>query len=142
MKYDSRAERDAVRGFLAALSPRARARVVALRRAIRASAPHATGGFSYRMPVFRVGGRPLLWVGAFQRHVSLYPMTAAVKSRLAAALASHDHAQGTIRFALDAAPPERLVARIVRVRLRELANARPVRRKAPVETRSNPGRRS
>ncbi len=37
------------------------------------AAPGATEGFDYDMPVFRFGDRHIFYVGAWKKHVGLYP---------------------------------------------------------------------
>ncbi len=117
--------RAAVAAYLAKLPPPARAALGTVRRAMRAAAPRAEEGFSYRMPCFRVNGRPLVWYAAFARHASLFPTAAVIRER-AVELKPYRTAKGTVQFPFDAPPPARLVAKLVRTRLRHLrAPARP-----------------
>lgn len=123
MPESQRAERANAHAYLAALPVRARARVREALRAARGAVPDAALGFSYRMPLLRLDGRPLLWVGGFAHHVGLYPLTAAVRSKLGPALAREDTAKGTLRFGLDAPLRTGLVARIAAVRAAEVRGA-------------------
>ncbi len=117
--------RAAVAAHLAKLPPPARAALGTVRRALRAAAPRAEEGFSYRMPCFRVDGRPLVWYAAFARHGSLFPTAAVIRAH-AAELKGYKTAKGTVQFSFEAPPPARLVAKLVRTRLRHLnAAARP-----------------
>lgn len=107
--------------YLAALTDDQRATVERLRATIRTAAPDAEESFSYGMPAYLLGGRPLVWVAAWKRHYSVYPVSAAQVAALAAPGDVYEAERGTVRFRAGAPLPYDLVARIVKARADEIA---------------------
>jgi uncharacterized protein YdhG (YjbR/CyaY superfamily) len=116
-----------IRSYLTALPPATRKRMRELRDTIRAAAPAAEEGFSYRIPGFRVGGRPLVWYAGWKEHCSMYPITPALLRALD--VEGYDTSKGTIRFPLDRPLPRALVRRLVKARLGELTAEASARRR-------------
>ena len=93
------------------------ARLSKVRRAIRAAAPKAIEGISYRIPAYRQNGM-LVYFAGFRHHIGLYPP---VRGDAAIARAAKKYAgpKGNLKFPHADPLPLALIARIVRHRLRQ-----------------------
>jgi uncharacterized protein YdhG (YjbR/CyaY superfamily) len=113
-----------IRSYIASLPAPSRRAIRKLRQVIRAAAPTAVEGFSYRIPCVRLDDRPLVWYAAFRNHCSLYPITAAIRRAHAAALRGYGTSTGTVRLPLGKPIPVALVRRLVRARIAEVRGNR------------------
>ena len=116
-----RKDHRSVGAYIAAQPLPARTILRRVRATIRKALPGATEGISYRIPIYRLGGRMVLYFAGFRHHYSIYPATARVKRALRKELIGLVHSKGTIRFPLDRAVPTRLIARIAKLRAAEAA---------------------
>ena len=108
------------REYLASLPPATRKRMNEIRDIVRGLAPDAVEVFSYRIPGFRLDGKPLVWYAAFTHLTSLYPMTASIRKAHAGALKGYKLSTGTVQFPLDEPLPVTLVTRLVKARIAEV----------------------
>ncbi len=105
---------------MAALPAVSRVVLSHLRETIRSAAPEATEAISYQMPAFKRDGRFLVSYAAFKDHCSLFPASGAVMDALGEELQPYVSGRGTLRFTVEDPIPDRLVRRIVEVRLAEV----------------------
>ena len=113
-----------VRAYLAEMSPDARRRLKQIRAVVRELAPDAVESFSYRMPGYRLNDRVFLYYAGFKDHISLFPMTAAIRKANAAALEGYKTSAGTVQFPLDRPLSVSLVRKLIKARLAEVRAAR------------------
>ena len=109
-----------VRRYIAAQPPRARQYLRQIRSIIRAAAPKTTESISYGIPTFKLDGKGFIYCAAFKRHVSLYPITAAIRRKFASQLKTYKTSTGTVQFPLDRPLPVALIRRLVKARLAEM----------------------
>jgi uncharacterized protein YndB with AHSA1/START domain/uncharacterized protein YdhG (YjbR/CyaY superfamily) len=89
-----------------------------IRNLIREKAPKAQEEFSYGMPAYKTGGRPLVYFAAFKNHIGLYALPTG-HVRFAKELAIYRHGKGSVQFPLSQPLPLDLIGRIVEYRLIE-----------------------
>jgi uncharacterized protein YdhG (YjbR/CyaY superfamily) len=120
-----------VRAYLEAMRPDARRAVTRLRALIRAASPTAVENRSYGILGYKIDGRPFVYCGGFQKHVALYPVTAAMRRDHADAIAPFQASKGTLKFRLDTPLPVLLIKRLLKTRVLEMraAPARSARRR-------------
>jgi uncharacterized protein YdhG (YjbR/CyaY superfamily) len=88
-----------------------------IRAAIKEAAPQVEEKISYNMPGFFLHGAALVWIGAFNRHIGLYPRTAGMKS--IEGLSACKGTKGSVHFLLEKPIPYDLIREIVKVRMVE-----------------------
>lgn len=104
--------------YLAAVPDEARAALQDLRATIRAAAPEAEEGISYRVPTYRYHG-PLVHFAAFKDHCSFIVASASVVERFKNELEGYEISGTTIQFLAKNPLSPDLVDRIVRARMKE-----------------------
>lgn len=115
-KTEAAKARSQVSAYIAKQPAESRRRLKKMRADIRAVAPRAVDGFSYGVPSARIDGQTLVWYAAFKDHTSLFPMTAPIRRKYAAALKGYKTATGTVQFPLDESLPSGLIKRLVKAR--------------------------
>lgn len=92
---------------------------------LAAMLPDAEEGISYRVPVFKVGGKAVAGYAYAKHHCSYFPHSGSVIDRVEPELLEgYDWSKGTLRFPVDQTPDEALVRRLVEIRLAMLEGER------------------
>lgn len=103
--------------YIASFPPDIRSILERIRSTIRAAAPDAREGISYRIPTFTLNG-VLVYFAAFKHHIGLYPPVAG-DARLMAAVSPYAGEKGNLKFPLDRPIPYGLIERIVKQRVKQ-----------------------
>lgn len=92
-----------------------------VRTIITEAAPEADESISYGMPTYKIKGKPLVYFGAFKKHIGLYAIPSG-QSKFADELSSYKQGKGSVQFPLDRDIPFYLIQRMVEARVAENAN--------------------
>ena len=101
-----------VDAYIARFPPAVRARLAKIRRVVRAAAPRASEGMSYRIPAYRQHNIFVYFAG-FKQHIGLFPPVRG-DARLEKAVARYANPKGNLKFPHDEPLPLPLIARIAR----------------------------
>ena len=109
--------------YIAALPPESRIVASQLRALIHDTVSGLTERISYDMPTFDLKGQPLIYFGAWKKHIGFYPATGRVVAHFGNEFAPYKLGPGTIQFPLNAPMPMELIRRIIAFRASELKSA-------------------
>ena len=90
-----------------------------VRATIRKAAPEAEETIKYAMPTFTLHGNLIHFAG-YKHHIGLYPAPTGIEA-FKEALSVYKGAKGSVQFPLDKPLPLKLIAEIVKYRVRENA---------------------
>ncbi len=114
--------------YIARFPADVRAILEKVRTTIRTAAPEAKERISYQMPAFKQHGI-LVYFAGWKKHIGLYPPVSGDKA-LEKAVARYAGPKGNLQFPLDQPIPYGLIARVVKLRVKQdLAKAAANRKK-------------
>lgn len=99
-----------------------------IRAAVKKAVPKAEEVISYQIPAFRLSGRVGLFFAAWSSHLSMYPVSDAVKDELKPELIPYLASLKSLHFPLSKPLPLALIQKIAKVRAKELAAMPPTKR--------------
>ncbi len=102
-----------------------------VRNAIREALPGAEEVISYQIPAYKLRGGRVLFFAGWKQHYSLYPAGERLVAAFRDELASYEVSKGTIRFPLSQPVPVKLIGRIAKFRVKEVAAREKAKRAAP-----------
>ena len=106
-----------IKEYIAACAPEVQPVLQKIVTTIGRAAPGAQEKISYRMPSFHLKGA-LIYLGAFKKHIGLYPPVRGDKS-LMKEVSAYAGEKGNLKFPLDKAIPYTLIVKIVKARITE-----------------------
>ena len=102
--------------YLHAQPEAVRRKLEQVRATIRKAVPEAVEGIGYRMPGYKLHGKPLLYFAGFQKHYSLFAASGSFFATLAEELKGYELRKGTVHFELTKPVPVKLIAKIAKLR--------------------------
>ena len=102
--------------YIAAQSDTLRPKLEQVRATMRKAVPEAVEGIAYRMPGYKLRGRPLLYFAGFKQHYSLFAASGTFFAELEDELKGYELRKGTVHFPLDKPVPVKLISRIAKLR--------------------------
>lgn len=90
-----------------------------IRKIIRDTAPQAVELIAYKMPAYKLGGKPLVYFAGYEKHIGLYA-TPTGHEAFAKELAGYKQGKGSVQFPLDQPMPVDLIRRIVEYRVEQV----------------------
>src|SRR4249919_2865079 len=112
-----RAKAESIDEYIAAFSPEVQVILERIRLTISTAAPDAQEAISYQIPTFKLNGA-LVYFAAFKNHIGFYPPVSG-DARLKKAVSLYAGEKGNLRFPLDQPIPYGLIARIVKLRVKQ-----------------------
>src|SRR5579863_3455684 len=107
--------------YLSAQPEAIRAKLEQLRAAIRKAVPDEVEGIGYRMPGYKLLGKPMLYFAGFKEHYSLFAASGTFFAALEDELRGHELRKGTVQFPLTKPVPVKLIYRIAKLRAAGIA---------------------
>ncbi len=92
-----------------------------VRQAIRSAVPDAEETISYNIPTYKVAGAAVIYFAGWKQHFSLYPVSASLLAECSHEGGSYKLQKSTIRLPFTEPVPSRLIACIVKARLKAMA---------------------
>jgi uncharacterized protein YdhG (YjbR/CyaY superfamily) len=113
-----------------------------VREVIRRALPRAEEVISYSIPAYRMPGGVVIFFAGWKEHFSLYPASDALVAELGDALSRYEISKGTIRFPISKIIPATLIARIAKLRAREVEQRMTAKAAAPKKKPAVPKRKA
>jgi len=101
--------------YIAQFGGETRRRLEALRQLIRETSPDATEAMSYGIVGYKRNGKPLVYIGGFDRHIGFYA-TPNGHEAFADEFAKYKQGKGSVQLPLNEPLPIGLIKRVIKYR--------------------------
>lgn len=103
---------ESVDDYISSFPPEVQTVLQAVRQTIHAAAPGLQESISYGIPTFSSGGRPVVYLGGWRRHISIYPIPQ-LDEALEPQVAPYLSGKGTAKFPLSRPIPYEMIGSLV-----------------------------
>ena len=107
-----------VEDYIEAFPETVQALLQQVRAVIRTNAPDAVESISYKMPAYKLKGKPLVYFAGYKNHIGLYA-TPTAHAQFAEQLSKYKQGKGSVQFPIDRPLPLELIAHIVVFKVQE-----------------------
>ena len=105
--------------YIAQFPPGIREKLERIRQTIREAEPEAVESISWKMPAYKLDGKPLVYFAGYKNHIGFYPIPSGIEAFKEEFSAYRQSGKGTVQFPHKDPVPLDLIARIVRFRAEE-----------------------
>ncbi len=98
--------------YVASFPPAVQTELQTVRDIIHAAVPGAQESISYAIPTFSIGGRPVVYLSGWKKHISIYPVPELDES-IEPQVASFLSGKSTAKFPLGKPLPYELITALV-----------------------------
>ena len=123
MRVMSQSVHKSVDEYIAAQPEAVRPKLEQVRAAIRRAVPEAVECIGYRIPGYKLHGKPMLYFAAFKEHYSLFAASGTFFAALKDELSGYELRKGTVHFLLTKPVPTKLISQIAKLRAAGIAAA-------------------
>jgi uncharacterized protein YdhG (YjbR/CyaY superfamily) len=110
--------------YIAAQPEAVRPKLEQVRNAIKKAVPDAVEVMGYRMPGFKLHGKPMLYFAGFKEHYSLFAASGSFFAELEDELKGYELRKGTVHFPLNKPVPIKLISQIAKLRAAGIISGR------------------
>jgi uncharacterized protein YdhG (YjbR/CyaY superfamily) len=103
---------ESVDDYINSFPPEIQTLLQAVRKTIHAAAPGLQESISYGIPTFSNDGRPVVYLGGWKKHISIYPIPE-LDDALESQVAPYLSGKGTAKFGFDKPIPHELIKALV-----------------------------
>jgi uncharacterized protein YdhG (YjbR/CyaY superfamily) len=92
--------------------------LIQIRKIILQEAPDAIESIAYKMPAYKINGKPLIYFAGFKNHIGLYA-TPSAHSEFIDELSGYKHGKGSVQFPMNQPVPFDLIRKMVKFKVKE-----------------------